>query len=114
MIRDIDINKVVVSNKFPLGKEDFKYFNGYKKPGKNRHLCIIHPPKIIYKKMVMKIDVYLFFNKRRKSFIKSVEMLEKDSKNIKKVNSDFIYSKKYLKTEKISTQKEDFNVYMHQ
>ena len=63
----------------------------------------------------MKIDVYLFFNKRRKSFIKSVEMLEKDSKKIKKkINSGFIYSKKYLKAEKISTQKEDFNVYMHQ
>ena len=83
-IRDIDINKIVVSNKFPLGKEDFKYFVGYKKPGKNRPLCIIHPPKVIYKKMVMKIDVYLFFNKRRKISIKSVEMLEKDSKNIKK------------------------------
>ena len=34
--------------------------------------------------MVMKIDVYLFFNKGGKSFIKSVEMLEKDSKKIKK------------------------------
>ena len=63
----------------------------------------------------MKIDVYLFFNKGRKSFIKSVEMLEKDSKKIKKkINSGFIYCKKYLKAKKISTQKEDFNVYMHQ
>ena len=26
----MDINKVVVSNKFPFGKQDFKYFIGYK------------------------------------------------------------------------------------
>ena len=25
-IKDIDINKIVVSNKFPFGKQDFKYF----------------------------------------------------------------------------------------
>ena len=29
-INDIDINKIVVSNKFPFGKQDFKYFIGYK------------------------------------------------------------------------------------
>ena len=29
-INDIDINKIVVSNKVPFGKEDFKYFIGYK------------------------------------------------------------------------------------
>ena len=30
LIKHIDINKIVVSNKLPLGKEDFKYFTGYK------------------------------------------------------------------------------------
>ena len=29
-INDTDINKIVVSNKFPFGKHDFKYFIGYK------------------------------------------------------------------------------------
>ena len=29
-IKDIDINKIVGSNKFPFGKQDFKYFIGYK------------------------------------------------------------------------------------
>ena len=29
-IDGIDINKIVVSNKFPFGKQDFKYFIGYK------------------------------------------------------------------------------------
>ena len=26
---DVDINKTVVSNKLPFGKQDFKYFIGY-------------------------------------------------------------------------------------
>ena len=29
-INDIGINKIVVSNKIPFGKQDFKYFTGYK------------------------------------------------------------------------------------
>ena len=27
-IKDTDINKIVVFNKFPLGKKDFRYFVG--------------------------------------------------------------------------------------
>ena len=30
LINNIDINKIVGSNKFPFGKEDFKYFICYK------------------------------------------------------------------------------------
>ena len=30
LINDIDINKIVTSNKFPFGKQDFKHFIGYK------------------------------------------------------------------------------------
>ena len=29
-INNIDINKIVVTNKLPFGKQDFKYFIGYK------------------------------------------------------------------------------------
>ena len=29
-INDIDTNKIVVSNKFSFGKQDFKYYIGYK------------------------------------------------------------------------------------
>ena len=35
-INDIDINKMVVSNKFSFDKQDFKYFIGYKDPEKIR------------------------------------------------------------------------------
>ena len=30
MINDIDINKIVVSNKYPFGEEDFEYLIGCK------------------------------------------------------------------------------------
>ena len=30
LINELNINKVVVSNRFPFGKRDFKYFIGYK------------------------------------------------------------------------------------
>ena len=30
LINEIDINEIVVSNKLPFNKQDFKYFIGYK------------------------------------------------------------------------------------
>ena len=44
-IKNIDINKSVVSNKVSCGKKRFKYFIGYKDAKKNRPLCIF-PPKM--------------------------------------------------------------------
>ena len=43
LIKDIYINKIVVSNKLPFGKEDFKYFIGYKDEKPIRHLCLFLP-----------------------------------------------------------------------
>ena len=48
-ISDIDINKIVVSNNLPFGKQDFKDIIGYKDSGKIIPLCIFHPQMIIYK-----------------------------------------------------------------
>ena len=42
MIKNIDINKVVLSIKISLGKKGFKYFTGYK-DAKIRPLCIFLP-----------------------------------------------------------------------
>ena len=42
-IKNIDINKIVVSNKVSFGKEAFKYFIGYKDAKKVRPLCIFLP-----------------------------------------------------------------------
>ena len=35
LINDIDINEIVVSNKFAFDKQDFEYFIGYKDNKKN-------------------------------------------------------------------------------
>ena len=49
MTNDIDINEIVISNKIPFGKQDFKYFIGYKDNKKIRPLCILFPEMSIYK-----------------------------------------------------------------
>ena len=45
-MNDIDINKIIVSNELPFGKQAFKYSIGYK----DSDLCIFHAQMIIYKK----------------------------------------------------------------
>ena len=47
-MNDIDINKTVVSNKFYFGKQDFRYFTGYKNSKKIRPLSIFCPQMNIY------------------------------------------------------------------
>ena len=42
-IKNIDFNKIVVSNKVSFGKKGFKCFIGYKDAKKNRPLCIFLP-----------------------------------------------------------------------
>ena len=42
-VNDIDINKTVLSNNLPFGKQDFKCFIGYKDSEKIRALFIFRP-----------------------------------------------------------------------
>ena len=42
-INDTDINEIVVSNKFPFGKQDFKYLIIYKGNKEIRPICILFP-----------------------------------------------------------------------
>ena len=58
-ISDIDINKIVVSNEFRLGKQDFKHFIGYKDSERIRPLCIFRPQVIIHKRNFDEIDVLI-------------------------------------------------------
>ena len=55
-INDIDVNKIVVYNEFPFGKQDFKYFTGYKDNKKTKPLCIFFSEINAYR--------YVFFNER--------------------------------------------------
>ena len=87
-IKDVDINKIVVSNKLPFGKQDFKYIIGYKDSEKIRPLCIFHPQIIIYKINFDENWHIYFLIKEEKVFIKYMDILEKVSNIIKnKFNS---------------------------
>ena len=43
LVKNIDINKIVVSNKVSFGKRSFKYFIGHKDAKKVRLFCIFFP-----------------------------------------------------------------------
>ena len=63
MIKDIDINEIVISNKICFGKQDFKYFIGYKVARKIKPLCIFCSRMSMYKrdffiKMKICLDIY--------------------------------------------------------
>ena len=104
-INDIDTIKIVVSNELPYGKQDFKYFIGYKDSEKSRPLYIFRLQMIIYERNPDQNRHIYFLIKKEKVFIKYMEILENFRNIIKnKFNSEFIYSK----------IKEAFNVYMHQ
>ena len=49
-LKNIDINKIVVSNKVAFGKMCFRYFIGYKNAKKNRPLCIFLPKMSTYRR----------------------------------------------------------------
>ena len=50
MINYADIDKIVVSNKLPFSKQDFKCFLCYKDAEKIRPLCICHSQMTMYKR----------------------------------------------------------------
>ena len=50
-IKNIDINKIVVSNKVSFGKKGFKYFIGNKDAKKIRPLCILPKHECIQKRL---------------------------------------------------------------
>ena len=65
----------------------------------------------------MKIVVFIFLSKKKKFLFNTWKLrinLAISSKQITKLITKLIYSKKYLKAEKKLTQKKAFNVYMHQ
>ena len=94
MINDIDINKIAVSNKLPFGKQNFKYFIGYKDSEKVRPLCIFRPQIIIYKREFDENRHIYFLIKKEKVFIKHMEILGKVRNIIRvKFNSKLIYRK---------------------
>ena len=95
ILRDnIDIDNIVVSNKFTFGKQDFKYLIGYKDSEEIRPLCIFLLQLFIYKRNFDEDRGIYLLIKKVKTFIKYMEILETVTNIIKnKFNSKLLYSK---------------------
>ena len=69
-IKNVDIDKIVVSNKVPFGKKGFKYFIGYKHAKKIKPLCVYLPKMTAYREDFDETKYISFL-------IKDNELLEK-------------------------------------
>ena len=99
LIDNIDISKIVVSNKVSFGKKDFKYFSGYKDAKKINLYAYCFPKMSAYKKDFDKTKCMSFLVKNKKLFGKYNEIWKKVSKTIKKeFDSKAVCNEKYLKT----------------
>ena len=64
LVKNIDIDKIVVSNKVSFGKKGFKCFIGYK-DGKKFDFYAYFSQKCVYKEeTLMKLNTCLFLKKR--------------------------------------------------
>ena len=60
-INDVNIDRIVVSNKFSFGKKGFKYFIGYEND--NEKLCpyvLCFQKRVHIKEILMKLNICLF------------------------------------------------------
>ena len=71
-INDIDVHKIILPNRFPFGKQDFKYFIVYKDSQKIRPLCIFRTQMITYIGNFDKNRRIYFLIKEEKVFIKYI------------------------------------------
>ena len=95
-IKNIDIDKILVSNKVSFDKKGFKYFNGYKNTQKNNPLYIY-----LFQKWVHIEEAYeyvSFLMKDDKLLKKYYEMWGKVKNSLKKeFDSEPVYNQKYLR-----------------
>ena len=82
-IKNIDINKIVVSNKVSFGKKGFKYFIGYKGAKNIRPLCIFLPKMSAYRKDSDETKHISFLIKNDELLEKYNEISEKVKNSIK-------------------------------
>ena len=108
-IKNVDVNKIVLSNKVSFGKKRFKYFTGYKDAKKTKPLCIFLPKMSAYRKNFNETKYMSFSIKDDKLLEKYNEIWEK-VKNIirKEFDSEAVYNEKYRKA-RIKSYKGKFN-----
>ena len=111
-IKNIDINKIVVSNKVSFGKKGFKYFIGYK-DAKIRPLCIFLPKMSAYRRDFDETKYMSFLIKDDELLEKYNEIWEKVKNSIKEeFDSKPVYNEKYLKA-KIKSYNGKINTNFH-
>ena len=102
---EIYINEIVVRNKLPFGKQDFKYFIGCKDNKKIRSLCLFFPKMSTYRSF----DKYSkYFMIKEEKFLINITKFGKKVSNIIKQNLivSLCTIKIYIKAEnKINTKK---------
>ena len=65
LIQDVKIDRIVVSDKVPLGKKGFKYFVGYKDDsGKVISLCIMLSKCVHVGEILVKLSICFYFDKK--------------------------------------------------
>ena len=90
-INQIDIDIIVVSNKFPFGKQVFIYLIDYKDNKKFKPLCIFFPETNVYKKDLDETKCMYSLLKDKEFLEKYNEILERVSNTTKKINSELIW-----------------------
>ena len=109
LIKNIDINKIVISNRFTFGKQDFKYFIGYKDNKEIRPLCIFFLEISTHKRYFDKSKCMYFIIKDEIFFDKYMTVWEKVSNTIKKTLIANLYvTKNIQKLKKDSAEKKVF------
>ena len=93
-IKNIDINKLVVSNKVSLIKKGFKYFIGYKNAKKNKPLWVFLPEMSVYRRSFDKTKYMFLYTKDDELFEKYKEIWENVKNSIKKNLIMNLYTKK--------------------
>ena len=97
-IKNVDIDKIVVSNKVSFDKKGFKYFIGYKNAKKIRLLCIFLTKMSAYRKEFDETKYISFLIKDNELLEKYNEIWEKARNSLKKeFDSEPLYYEKYLK-----------------
>ena len=75
----------MVSNKLPFGKQDFRYFTGYKDDKKTRSLCIFFPKVSAYRTDFDETECIYFMIKEEKVLDKYMEIWKKFNNMTKKI-----------------------------
>ena len=97
-IKNIDINKIVLSNNVSFGKIGYKYFIGYKDAKKIRPLSIFLPKMSTYGKDFDETKYISILIKDDELLEKYNEIWEKVKNNLKKeFDTESVYNEKYLK-----------------